>query len=47
MATIHWEDLAPGSVRELGTTSVGKAEIQEFARRYATGGPVFRPPVWS
>jgi acyl dehydratase len=33
-ATIYWEDLQPGSVRELGTTSVGKEEMQEFARRY-------------
>ena len=32
--TIYWEDLAPGSVRELGTTSVDKEEIKEFARRY-------------
>lgn len=33
-ATLYWEDLAPGSVRELGTTSVDKEEIKEFARRY-------------
>lgn len=33
-ATIHWEDLQPGSVRELGSTSVDAEEIKEFARRY-------------
>lgn len=33
-ARIHWEDLAPGSVRELGTTSVTAEEIKEFAGRY-------------
>jgi acyl dehydratase len=32
--TIFWEDLAPGSVRELGTTSVTPEEIKEFAGRY-------------
>jgi acyl dehydratase len=32
--TIWWEDLQPGTVRELGTTSVTKEEIQEFAARY-------------
>ena len=32
--TIWWEDLQPGSVRELGTTSVTKEEIQEFAAKY-------------
>lgn len=31
---VHWEDLAPGSVRELGTTSVSADEIREFAGRY-------------
>lgn len=32
--TIYWEDLATGSVRELGTTSVDAEEIKEFAGRY-------------
>jgi acyl dehydratase len=32
--TIHWEDLQPGSVRELGTTSVTAEEIKEFAGKY-------------
>jgi acyl dehydratase len=32
--TICWEDLRPGEVRELGTTSVSAEEIKEFARRY-------------
>ncbi len=32
--TIYWEDLQPGSVRELGTTSVSAAEIKEFAGKY-------------
>lgn len=32
--TIYWEDLAAGSVRELGTTSVDAEEIKEFAARY-------------
>ena len=32
--TIYWEDLQPGSVRELGTTSVNADEIREFAARY-------------
>ena len=32
--TVFWEDLAPGSVRELGTTSVTADEIKEFAARY-------------
>jgi len=31
---LHWEDFAPGSVRELGTTSVTADEIKEFAGRY-------------
>jgi acyl dehydratase len=34
MATTYWEDLQPGSVRELGTTSVNAQEIKEFAGRY-------------
>lgn len=34
MARIYWEDLAPGSVRELGSTSVSAEEIKEFAARY-------------
>ena len=33
-ATIHWEDLQAGSVRELGTTSVTVDEIKEFAGKY-------------
>ena len=32
--TIFWEDLQPGSVRELGTTSVTAAEVKEFAGKY-------------
>ena len=32
--TIYWEDLQPGSVRELGTTSVTADEIREFAAKY-------------
>ena len=32
--TVYWEDLQPGSVRELGTTSVNAEEIKEFAGRY-------------
>ncbi|MCG2594970.1 MaoC family dehydratase [Ramlibacter sp. XY19] len=32
--TVFWEDLAPGSVRELGTTSVTAPEIKEFAAKY-------------
>jgi acyl dehydratase len=32
--TIYWEDLQPGSVRELGTTSVTAEEVKEFAGRY-------------
>lgn len=31
---LHWEDFAPGSVRELGTTGVTAEEIREFAGRY-------------
>jgi acyl dehydratase len=31
---VYWEDLKPGSVRELGTTSVTAEEIKEFAGRY-------------
>lgn len=35
MATrLYWEDLAPGSVRELGSTSVTAEEIKEFAGRF-------------
>jgi acyl dehydratase len=30
----HWEDLQPGSVRELGTISTTAEEIKEFAGRY-------------
>jgi acyl dehydratase len=32
--SICWEDLAPGSVRELGTTSVTVEEIKDFAGKY-------------
>lgn len=32
--TIYWEDLQPGSVRDLGTTTVNADEIKEFAGRY-------------
>jgi acyl dehydratase len=32
--TIFWEDMQPGSVRELGTTTVSTGEIKEFAGRY-------------
>jgi acyl dehydratase len=32
--TIWWEDLQPGTVRELGTTTVSVQEIKEFARKY-------------
>jgi len=32
--TTYWEDLQPGSVRELGTTTVSVEEIKEFAGRY-------------
>lgn len=31
---IHWEDLVPGSVRELGTVSPTEEEIKEFASRF-------------
>jgi acyl dehydratase len=30
----HWEDLLPGSVRELGTISITAEEIKEFAEQY-------------
>jgi len=32
--TIYWEDMQPGSVRELGTVSVTAEEIKEFAAKY-------------
>lgn len=32
--TIFWEDMQPGSVRELGTTTVDAQEVKEFAGRY-------------
>lgn len=32
--TIFWEDMQPGSVRDLGTTTVSAEEIKEFASRY-------------
>ena len=32
--TLYWEDLQPGSVRELGTASLDAEEIKEFAGRY-------------
>lgn len=31
---IYWEDLQPGSVRDLGTTTVSAEEIKEFAGKY-------------
>ena len=31
---IYWEDLEPGSVRELGTTSVTAEEIKDFAEQF-------------
>jgi acyl dehydratase len=31
---IYWEDLQPGSVRDLGTTTVDAEEIKEFAGKY-------------
>jgi acyl dehydratase len=34
MARLYWEDLTPGSVRELGTTTVSAEEIKEFAGKY-------------
>lgn len=32
--SIYWEDLQPGTVRELGTTSVDADEIKAFAGKY-------------
>lgn len=32
--TIFWEDMAPGTVRELGTISVTADEVKEFARQF-------------
>ena len=32
--TTYWEDLQPGTVRELGTTSVSVEDIKEFAGKY-------------
>jgi acyl dehydratase len=34
MTRLYWEDLTPGSVRELGTTTVSAEEIKEFAGKY-------------
>lgn len=34
MSLLHAEDLHPGLVHDLGTTSASEAEIIEFARRY-------------
>jgi acyl dehydratase len=31
---IYWEDLQPGAVRELGTTSASAEEIKEFAEQF-------------
>jgi acyl dehydratase len=31
---IYWEDLQPGTVRELGTTSVSAEEIKAFAEQF-------------
>lgn len=33
-ATIFWEDLTAGSVRELGSVTVDKDEVKEFASKY-------------
>ncbi len=30
----YWEDLQPGSVRELGTTSISAEDIKDFAEQY-------------
>ena len=32
--TYYWEDLAPGSVRDLGTVTMDAAEIREFAAKF-------------
>ena len=32
--TLYWEDMQPGQVRELGTTSASVDEIKEFAAKY-------------
>lgn len=32
--SLYWEDLQPGSVRDLGATSVDAAQIKEFAGQY-------------
>jgi acyl dehydratase len=32
--TLYWEDMQPGQVRELGTTSASADEIKEFAAKY-------------
>jgi acyl dehydratase len=32
--SIYWEDLAPGSVRDLGTVSLSAQEIKTFARQF-------------
>jgi acyl dehydratase len=32
--TIFWEDMQPGSVRELGSASLSAEEIKAFARQY-------------
>jgi acyl dehydratase len=34
MTRLYWEDLTPGSVRELGATTVSAEEIKEFAGKY-------------
>lgn len=33
-ATIFWEDLTAGSVRELGSVTVDKEEVRDFASKY-------------
>jgi acyl dehydratase len=33
-ATIYWEDMVPGTVRDLGQVKVTAEEIVEFARKY-------------
>jgi acyl dehydratase len=32
--SLYWEDLQPGSVRDLGTVSVDAEQIKEFAAKY-------------
>ncbi|MEN9329770.1 MAG: hypothetical protein RLZZ484_958 [Pseudomonadota bacterium] len=34
MSKIYWEDLVPGSVRQLGTVTPSREEILEFAQKF-------------